>query len=95
MANLLKNSKRNKRTYYCKILYKKLKSESNQKQKQLTVQERQVEEICYLAMKGFSESKERNSADDEFLTLPKQNKGSETFCYLRNKYERDITKSWI
>ena len=84
--------KRKKLTYYCKIeaevFLQQHQSESNQKQKQLTEQGRQAEEIRNLAMEGLSESKKRMSVDDE-SPKSKRNKGSETLCYLRNKYEQD------
>ena len=53
-------------------------SESNQKQKQLTEQGRQAEEIPNLAVEGLSESKKRKGVDDESPTSSKWNKGSET-----------------
>ena len=56
----------------------------------MTEQGRQAEEIRNLAMESLSESKKRKSADDKSPTSSKQNKGSETLCYLRNKYEQDI-----
>ena len=46
-------------------------SESNQKQKQLTEQGRQAEEIPNLAVEGLSESKKRKGVDDESPTSSK------------------------
>ena len=60
------------------------------KQKQLTEQGRQAEQIRNLTIERLSESKERNSVDGESPISFNQNKGLWNFVLVEIKYEQDI-----
>ena len=73
-------------------------AQSKQKQEQLENDAKNAEDVRQKAMESFSETKKRKELGLEDLTSPKKrekrNNGSETLCYLREKYatEQELRK---